>query len=163
MTMNVPFWRRALQHVGGAAALEFALLAPLLILIAIGTTDYAIFTVKRQQLAAAARAAAQYALTYADPYDGYNSSTNPVLGAAKTLGIQLAPAGSTGTVTYYCQCVTSANVVVPESNCVTPTCTPLPVQNYVQAALSGTYTTLINYPGFPASISMSSTTILRKR
>jgi Flp pilus assembly protein TadG len=150
----------------GAVAVEFALIVPFLVLLAIGIYDYGAFTVQRGQLAAAARSAAQYALTQADPAKGYDHTTNPVLARTRTLALALAPAGtstSTASVTYFCQCVTSLGAVVAEPNCVTPTCSPKPVQNYVRVTLTGTYPTTISYPSIPSSLPMSVTATLRRR
>ena len=148
----------------GAIAVEFALILPLLVMLAVGTYEFGALTAMRASLSAAARAGAQHALISADPYDGTSDAANPVLAQARAIALSLAPPGtSDAEAAYFCQCVADDGAVAAEPNCVEPVCRPLPVQNLVSVRLSGTYRTLLPYPGFPREIPMAATAILRKR
>jgi len=69
-----------LRDRGGSAAVEFALLAPMLVLLAGGAIDLSRLVLQRMQLDAAAQAGADYARTH-----GWDAA-----------GIQAAAAGATG-------------------------------------------------------------------
>lgn len=149
---------------GAAVAVEFALIVPILIMLAVGTYEFGQMTATRAALSAAARAGAQHALAGADPYDGTTDGANPVLAQARAIALALAPPGTTqAQASYFCQCVGDDGAVVAEPNCVEPVCRPLPVQNLVRVQLSGTFETVLPYPGFPREIPMTATAILRKR
>lgn len=185
--MNVERLKRFLRAARGAVAVEFALIAPVIILLAIGIYDYGNFTVTNQRLSSAAKSAAQYAVVAANPINGCvnnvsyftgqstTSTTpplqpncgsnslvvNPDLTDAATVATNSAPSGTTAYVEFYCQCVTSSTT--QNVNCLQPNCTAIPVQNFVYVGLSGTYATAINYPGIPASIPMTASVILRRQ
>lgn len=155
-------WRRDRR---GAAAVEFAILLPFLVLLAIGVYEYGAYAEMRGQLSAAARSGAQYALDKADPAAGLTSGTNPVLARAATLAVALSPtrATTTGTASYECRCGYAATDTIV--NCITPpsACVLRPVANYVKVTVSGTYPTLLQYPFLPQTLPMTVTATLRRK
>jgi Flp pilus assembly protein TadG len=185
--MTMERFKQFLRAAPGAVAVEFALIAPVIILLAIGIYDYGNFTVTNQRLSSAAKSAAQYAVVAANPINGcvsnaayFNAQSasaitpplkpncganslvvNSDLTTAATIATNSSPAGTTAYVEFYCQCVTSSTT--QNVNCLQPNCSAIPVQNFVYVGLSGTYATAINYPGIPASIPMTASVILRRQ
>ena len=89
----------ALKLTRGAAVIEFALLAPVLLLMVIGAIDIGTFIYQKMQLQSAARAGAQYAIQS----DANISDTDGILNAAE-IASELDFTGVTTTTTQFCAC-----------------------------------------------------------
>lgn len=89
----------ALKSTRGAAVIEFALLAPVLLLMVVGAIDIGTFIYQKMQLQSAARAGAQYAIQS----DANISDTDGILNAAQ-IASELDFTGVTPTTTTFCAC-----------------------------------------------------------
>jgi Flp pilus assembly protein TadG len=166
-------WGRLLRRywlgIRGAVAVEFALLAPILALLALGVYDFGSYTVQKQRLASSAREAAQYALVAADYFFGCrsqygatgacasDSTVNTALNDAVAVGLRSAPAGTTASgasAIFQCTCGGVA------TDCKLPSCTA--PKAYVSVRMTGTYPVLLPYPGIPASVAMSASAVIRQ-
>ena len=83
---------RGLLGVHGAAAVEFAITAPLLVVLVLGIADYGFLMGTTASLEGAARAGAEVA------------KANPSVTAAQLTALNLFPTGVTPTVTSVCTC-----------------------------------------------------------
>jgi Flp pilus assembly protein TadG len=128
----------------GTALVEFALVAPVLIFLLIGLIEVGRYTYFGILVAHSARAALQYQtrnlITVADKAD------------TKNAGLQDAPnLGLTVTPTYYC----AANGAIV--NCLGAS----GVVYYAKVEVSGTFYSLLNYPGIPNAVPISATAVMR--
>jgi Flp pilus assembly protein TadG len=73
-------WRWPLRSRRGVAALEFALVVPVLILLLLATVDYGRAISQNIRLSNAVRAGAQYALSFPDDVAGINARVTAALG-----------------------------------------------------------------------------------
>jgi Flp pilus assembly protein TadG len=124
----------------GTATVEFALVAPLLLLLLAGVLDYTMLMRAAIALADAARAGAQY---------GSLSSSN----ASNTAGMQVAAlnaapdiTGATATAGKTCQCSDGTTV-----NCSSGTCATGPVRTYVKVTVQTTVSSIFSYSQLPFS------------
>ena len=137
---------------GGALA-ELAVVLPVLVLIAIGVMDYGRVYFTSIAVANAARAGAEWG---AQGLGAYSDKHSEMQAFAQLDGAQVSPI--TVTSARVCRC---GNTVVPCST--TPDCGGGygPAAEYVEVTASKTVTLLINYPGLPSSIPISSKAIWR--
>jgi Flp pilus assembly protein TadG len=124
----------------GIAIVEFALIAPLFLLLLAGVLDYCLVLRKAIAVADAARAGAQF---------GSLSITNASnIAGMQTAAINAAPdiVGLTATAVKSCQC--SNGTVV---NCAGGTCSSGPVRTYVQVTVRAATTAIFSYSQLPFS------------
>jgi hypothetical protein len=148
-----PFLRRFHRDERGAAAVELGVLAPVLIFVCLGLVEvgryenFSIMTVN------AARAGAQYGV-------------QNLVTTADDTGIQRAAladgsnlSGLSATSRHFCQCSDGS-----ASACLAGDC-PLPLHRivWVQVNTTGKYSSLLNFPGLPASITVGGTAIMRSQ
>jgi Flp pilus assembly protein TadG len=146
----------------GSAAVEFAITAPFLVLLALGIADYGAMVAQSSSLAAYARAGAEYAASQAAQWN----YTVP----ASTLVGTFCPGCSNSSSTTSCFCSDNATSV-PCPGLADPapaTCLQFSdkrVLGYVSVtATINPYQPLFTYAGFaPFPTSLSSTTVLRFR
>jgi Flp pilus assembly protein TadG len=140
----------------GAALVEFALVAPVMLLLLLGTIDLGRGYYMGLEMANAAHAGAEYGSQ--NP-----SNTAGITAAAK----QSAPNLSSLTVatpTWGCECSDGTSYT---ANCATtPTCTANAsrgsnVVRRIQVQTSVVYTTLVPWPGIPSQLTLSNTATLR--
>ncbi len=117
----------------GVAAVEFALVAPVLILLFVGLADFGLATAEKMRLIDSARAGAQYA------------ASNPTDTAGTTAAVKNATSGLTGTglsvaLTQSCGC-NDGSTVTCGSGCASGS-----EWTYVTVAVSENYPLLINFP-----------------
>ena len=147
-----------LKSERGTQLVEMAMLSPFLVLLALGATDFARVSYTSITLANAARTGAQWAM---------QSSVH----AAKTGNIQAAACSeaddldpSTNCVisvssTRFCRCPGATGVVTCGAS---PACTAnAPKEVFVSVTAAKTFTTLVNYPGIPASVPMTRVATIR--
>lgn len=132
----------------GTAMIEFSLLAPVLIFLVIGLIECGRYVYYGVLAAHAAEAGAQFGaqnLTNAANADGMRT-------AAKTDGQNLG-----WTVTPQTMCSTNGAALV--------TCAPgtpaAGVVYYVQVNVTGTFHSMLNYPGIPTAAPVGATTTMR--
>jgi Flp pilus assembly protein TadG len=164
----------------GSAAVEFAITAPFLVLLALGIADYGAMVAQSSSLAAYARAGAEYAhaqLALGNGFPSAGSIETALNMPAGTLLSTTTPAppcnvGTDCTTQPYCTCVDGSTATG-----MLPTCpglgdanpcaakTDQRVLGYVSVtATINPYQPLVAYAGFaPFPSSLSSTTVIRFR
>jgi Flp pilus assembly protein TadG len=142
--------RKLSSEQRGNSLVETALVLPFMILLLAGAFDFGEAFYMATEVASAAEAGAQYGLQNVTNLAGMRNAAK--LDAADVPNLQAV-------ATYGCECSDGSAVV---ASCATSpaTCT-YNVVNYVQVVASATYKPMINYPGAPASIPLSSTARLR--
>lgn len=150
---------------GGNAIVEFAVIAPFLILMIVGVVDlsrYAYFSI---QVANAARAGAAYG-----SQNNVTAFNGDGMAAAVVADVSPNPIGTitaspAPTFLYGCYDTTSASLATPfpaatnaSGGCSVGTQIPVP---YVKVSASGSLSSLIHAPFIPASINLTSTSIMR--
>jgi Flp pilus assembly protein TadG len=135
------------RHDGirGAAAIEFAILASILILLMIGVVDIGMGFYRKMQVQTAAQAGAHYAMRH-----GFvpTSIANAVTAATAFPGISASPAP-----TQYCGCPSNTGITIADC---TSTCPGgLTATKYVAVSAQGTYNTILTYPTFPNSFTLA--------
>jgi len=135
----------------GAAAIEFAILGAVLSLIVVAIGDLGMGFYSYLQVQTSAQSGAQYAAVH-----GFNSTavSNAVTSATSVTGIAASPAP-----TQFCGCV-SGTTVAP-ATCGSTCSDGMTAGTYVTASAQRTYSTLISYPGFPASYNQTATSTVR--
>jgi len=133
----------------GASLVEFALLAPLLVLLLIGLVEVGRYTAFAIQVGNAARAGAAYGARV-----GYSNDLSGMDNAATNDG-QLSQI--TPTATNSCTCADGT----ADAGCTPTNCSASHRIVYVHVTTTGTFKSLFGYPGIPASIPISATTTLQ--
>jgi Flp pilus assembly protein TadG len=135
----------------GQSFVEFAIVVPVLLLILLVIADFSRVFYTAIELNNAARAGTQY---------GIQSPAN----AADTAGMVQAAkndasgiSGVSATASEYCECVDGSTQAC---NSGSP-CRDMRV--YVEVDTSGTFQTLLNYPGIPASTSLNGKSVMRQQ
>jgi Flp pilus assembly protein TadG len=141
--------RRISEDERGVTAVEFAMIAPILIAMMISIVDLGLGLYTDTQLANAAQAGAAYAMQ-----KGYDSSTMTTVAQSST-----RLTGVTVNVSQYCGCP-SANGVV-SATCGSSCGDGLTAGTYAQVAATKDYSTLLSYPGLPATFHLSETATAR--
>lgn len=136
--------------LSGQSAVELALAVPVLILLLVIGADYSRIFYMSIGMNNAARAGAQYGsqtvITAAD--------SAGMIGAAKADGLNLSNLTATAS---QCTCATSTTVAA----CPTNYCTNAPSATFVEVDTQGIFHTLVNYPGIPASTTVSGKAIMQ--
>ena len=142
----------------GNAAVEFALLAPLLGIVLVGLGDLGIAVNIATKLDSAARAGAVYAMYYPNDTNGVKLAAQ---GATNDGSLSL----KSGTPALFCTCGSSAYTggvgsagANPQVDCTTGTCTSPKVKNfYVTVGVTQTFTPTLTYAGFFGSLALTGT------
>jgi Flp pilus assembly protein TadG len=141
------------RHFGrderGATAVEFAMIAPILVAMVVSIVDLGLGLYADTQLANAAQAGAAYAMQ-----KGYDASAITTVAQASTrlTGVTVAP-------TQFCGCP-SANGVVSTS-CDASCSDGLTAGSFASVVVTKDYSTLLSYPGLPAIFHLSETATAR--
>lgn len=143
--------RRFFKSDTGTSLIEFALVTPVLLFLLIGGIDLGRSMYLGILAANAARAGASYG--------AYNLSS-----AADDTGMQSAattdaPGASWNTPTATALCSVSGGTPAPCT--VSGTGPPVNTVYYVQVIVTGSFATLIKYPGLPSKIPVSGTSVMR--
>lgn len=164
-----PAMRRALRRfaggakegTGGIAAVEFAIIVPVLVLMMISTVDLGMGFYRKMQVQDAAQAGAQWAT--ANGFDSTKISTAVTSATSpskkNSWNIAATPAPS-----QFCGC--AANTGVTANGDTAPFCASrcpdgTVAGTYVTASAQATYTTLLSYPAIPASFAFAAQTTVR--
>jgi Flp pilus assembly protein TadG len=132
----------------GIAAIEFALIVPMLIMILIGVVDYGMFINQKMKLQDLARTATQYVVQG-------GSDANVMADIIQTSDFYKAAAAKGQVITVatetLCECANAVAV-----SC-TGTCTGSGnyVRHFYSATLSGTYKPLFVYPGIGSDLKLT--------
>ena len=142
---------RSLAHADdGAALTELVIVAPLLLILLIGLIEVGRFAQYSILVANAARAGVQY-------------GAQDLGTAGDVTGIQTAAqndanvTGLTVTPIKFCQCADGTASACLQTDCPTPNHRLV----FVQVDVSGTIPSLLNYPGVPASQTVTSRAVMR--
>jgi len=135
----------------GAAAVEFALLAPTLIAVLLPMVDLGIGAYKRMRVQDAAEAGAQYALVH-----GYNtSSITSAAQNATSLGTNVSVTPSEA-----CECVNGSGSLAT-ATCGGTCSDGSNVGTYVTVATQSSYSLLLTYPGLSNPLTLTGTATVR--
>ena len=137
--------------IAGLAAIEFAILAPVLILMMICVVDLGMGIYRKMQVQNAAQAGAEYAMVH-----GYSASSvlSAVTNATSFSGIVASPLPN-----QFCGC--PSNTGVTTISCGS-TCTGGSTPGtYVTVSTQGTYNTLFDYPILPKSYNFTAQATVR--
>ncbi|MCE9508434.1 MAG: pilus assembly protein [Alphaproteobacteria bacterium] len=140
--------KRLFQCERGIAAIEFAMIVPLLTLILIGVVDYGMFINQKMKLQDLARTATQYVVQG-------GSDANVMADVIQTSDFYNAATAQgqviTVTTAAQCECANGASV-----SC-TGTCTGIGnyVRHFYSATLSSTYRPIFIYPGISSSLNIT--------
>jgi Flp pilus assembly protein TadG len=133
---------RFFRQSEGASLIELALLLPVLTILLVGAADFGQASYQVIEVSSAAHAGAMY------------GARNPTDTAGMIAAARL-DAPDVGTITpvasYGCEC--SDGTLASASCTVVPTCT-YNVLYYVQVNTSSTYSSMLRYPGIPASLTL---------
>jgi len=123
----------------GAAAVEFAILSTLLVLMMVAVIDLGMGLYRGIQVRNAAQAGAAYAMA-----KGYNagSITSAIQNATSFSQVSASPGP-----TQFCGCPTSTGITT--ATCGAVCAGGSTAGTYVTASATGNYTTLLHYPLFP--------------
>jgi hypothetical protein len=140
----------------GSSLIEFAIAAPVLILLLIGLIEMGRFTFFSILAANAARAGVQYGAQNLETAYDTSGITSAALQDAQNLPNWTAANG----ITVNQLCALDGG---PPQQCSTPWGSSPPVDTiyYVQVQVSGTFNTLLNYPGIPNPVPISGSATMR--
>lgn len=134
----------------GNALLEFGIIAPVLLIMTCGVSDFA----RMFNLANTAVGAASAGIEYASIGPEYWSDSSDIQTAA--LNDTGNYPGATATATTFCTCsVGGAEVTCPAS------CGSGTQEEYVQVTVTIPFTPVISYPGLPNPVSITQTAVAR--
>jgi len=140
---------RRRSRESGNNLIELALTLTFLMLVVLGTTDFARLFYMAIEVSDAARAGAQYGsqsvVTAAD--------ATGMVNAAKANAPNLASMTASAV---QCTCNTGSSVTA----CSTSYCTNNPKGNFVTVNTQGTFTTVAPYPGIPSSVTLSGKSVM---
>lgn len=138
----------------GVAAVEFALILPVMAIMLVGLADYGMIINEEMQMQDLARSAAEYVVLG-------GSSSNVTSAVLENNAFYNQLVANSQAVTYSgteeCQCQNGSSVSCSGS-C---TATGDYVRRFFTVSLSSTYTTILPYPGFPSTIAVTGSSILQ--
>lgn len=143
--------RAAAKDVRGVAAIEFAMIVPVLLFMMVAIVDFGLAIYSDMEVQNAAQAGAQYAIAH-----GFNATSiaQAVTSATNLPGITV----SVGP-TKFCGCPSSIGVANAACN---STCSGGSTSGtYVTVSAQGTYTTIVPYPLIPNSFTFNSPATVR--
>jgi len=145
------YLRRARDCIAGVAAIEFAMVGPVLVIAVICTADLGLAIYRKMQVENSARAGAEYALL-----NGFNTTaiSSAVMQATSSSGISASPVPSE-----FCGCASTSGIsaVACSSTCaggVAP-------GTYVSVSAQATYTTIVPYPVIANSFTFTAQSTMR--
>ncbi|MBF6571253.1 MAG: pilus assembly protein [Candidatus Binataceae bacterium] len=134
----------------GQSSLELAIAIPILAFLLLAAADFSRVFYLSIGVNNAARAGAQYGsqsvITAAD--------TNGMEAATKTDGANIAGLSATAS---QCTCAAASSVAACPANY----CTNAPLATFVEVDAQAVFHTLVNYPGIPASTTLSAKAIMQ--
>jgi Flp pilus assembly protein TadG len=156
-------WRRGYLGVDGAALVEFAITAPVLVVLVLGVADYGLLMGNSAALEGATRAGAEV------------GKANPSVTASQLTALNLFPSGITPTVTSVCTCVDNTwptGTACPPSPLATPCAgktnpfrTGAPVDprvfQYVQVGATQSVSPIVSYGIYTSAKSVNVNTTIR--
>ena len=144
-----PVFRYFFHHVAGSAAVEFALVTPLLVALLFGLTDTGRAISQRVQMIDAAQQGVQYG-QLRNPVGDDVTKILSVVGPGKTGNARVTA------VKLYCECVSGTQVAC---NTICPGNAPL--RRYLDVQVSETYKTIFPYPIVGSAIPLQAQAVTR--
>jgi Flp pilus assembly protein TadG len=141
---------RKLRHdIAGVTAIEFAMIAPIMALMFVGIADLGIGIFTDMEVQNAAQYGTEYALL-----KGYDSAAivTAVTGSTSLTHATVSPS-------QFCGCPSGTGIA--SSSCDSTCADGTKAGTFAQVSVSDTYTTLIPYPGLPASFRLSAQSTAR--
>jgi Flp pilus assembly protein TadG len=138
----------------GASAVELALALPLLAIVLIGTIDFGRLFYRAMTVTHGARAGAQYGAQSVGKATDHNGMRDAAIAAASD-----AAGAFTAAATHFCTCFTVALGESGQIPC-TQVCTGQ-LRVYTQVTGTAGFTTIVNYPGIPHTVSITRTVQMR--
>jgi Flp pilus assembly protein TadG len=137
--------------IRGVAAIELAIIAPILLVLLICTIDFGIGIYRNMQVQNAAQAGAEYAIAH-----GFQASSisSAVANATSFSGISADPAPI-----QFCGCATSTGIT--NAACGSNCSGGLPAATYVTVSARATHNTLFEYPIIPNSYTFTAQPTVR--
>ena len=133
----------------GQSAAEFAMVAPVLLLLLVGVADFGRVFYTAIELNNAARAGTQYGIQ--SPANGADIAG--MVQAAENDASDIS--GLTATASEYCECPDGTTQACSSTPCAD-------MRVYVEVDTSATFNTLLDYPGVPASVSLKGKSVVRE-
>jgi Flp pilus assembly protein TadG len=143
------FNRWAWKETSGVAAVEFAMIVPMIMFMFLAMTDLGVGIYTDMRVNNAAQYATEYALV--NGYDS-NAIVNAVKSASNLTGMSVSPA-------QFCGCPGSTQVT--RTACSASCGDGTTAGQYAQISVTDTYATIIPYPGLPASFPLSAQSTVR--
>lgn len=134
------------QSDKGVAAIEFALIAPILCLLLLGVIDYGIYFNERMRMEDLARATAQYAVQGGDPDD---AMTNVAEGSDVYTDAAADGQTITSSAEEVCECAAGVAVACTDT-CIDGSY----VRHYFQVEMERPYAPLFPYPGIAENLTI---------
>ena len=135
----------------GVAAVELALIAPVLALIIVAIVDFGMAFSRQMTLANAVRAGVQYAMV-----------RRPVQGDLSAIVTRVAESADVAetdvTVTWVCECSDSGSTA---PSCSVDDCGGADVNHSLNIAVADTYPLILSYPGINNPVTLGEAVLLR--
>jgi hypothetical protein len=131
------------RNDNGSVAAEFALMAPIIVLIAAGIADFGMLASRSSGLAATARIGAEYARTYPNDPSGIQNAMQ----SAKSFAPALTFPAS---FPWSCECDDNTQIACGQS-CATVG-RPRPNRVFIRITANQPFTPLVPWPGIPAML-----------
>jgi Flp pilus assembly protein TadG len=149
--LNIVRLLASLRSRAGNAAVEFALIAPILSSALVGMADLGIGLYERMEVENAAQAGAQYAIA-----KGWNASAvaTAVTSASSLAAISAAPAP-----TQSCGCASGATLAAAACGSTCPG--GALAGTYVTVNAQAQYATIFDYPGFTSPMTLTAQAVVR--
>lgn len=136
----------------GGSAVEFALLSPILVFLAVGVYDMSVGIYCQMQINNAASAGAEFAFN-----NGFNAAA---ITAAITNATPYSSVAASPAPLQFCGCVTNG-AVTASASCGAVCSDGATPGTYATVSASATYTPLFAYPGLPTTFALSAAATVR--
>jgi Flp pilus assembly protein TadG len=146
--------RDLLRAPGGTAAVEFALVAPILMGMLVPVVDLSMAFAQRMEVQQAAQAGAQYALLHA-----WNSNSATNIAAAVTAASNLPGLSATPAPSQFCGC--PGGSAITSTTCGSTCSDGTTAGYYVTVSAQYTYTPVVPYSVLGSSVTLSSQSTVR--
>jgi Flp pilus assembly protein TadG len=150
---------KAIAHAQrGSSAVEFGLLAPILIFLTIGVVDLGIGLYQQQQVQAAAQAGAQAALSGGASVNTGAATFTTNIENAVTNATNLSSISASATTVCGCPSGTSVTTV---ATCTTACSGGGNPNTYVTVGATATYKPMLSYPSLGKSVTLNASAMVR--
>ena len=148
------FFARVVGDQSGVAAVELALIAPVLTLMSIAVTDIGMGVYRKMQVENAAQVGAQYAMRNGFDTDAISKA---VISSTNSSAITASPAPVT-----FCGCATVSGINAASCGTTCPGVTSL-AGTYTTVSAMATYSTILNYQVAPQNYNFGAQATARLR